>query len=748
MKNLKIIALIFAFLLFLSFMGIAEGKVVFLDLERVYNLGDEINPRAAITVNEDFEGFFRVNLVCDSSESLVYYAPLKINADSRKTVDIKLDSTVLGSCNLIGNLELDNEIQESESSNNFIITDIIQIEAELNKKHFIPGDFFEISGKVYKKNGDSVTGAGNIFVFDSNNSISLNKGSLSFSKNVPEGAKPGANNILIYVEDDFGNKGETNLEFTVASVSSMLVIETNSDQINPGESIEIIPRLVDQDNNTVPENVSLRLFKPESKLFILEDKKLLLEEFLMSGDSVSFKFDEVTEPGDYYIEAYSAGFKEQKVINIPEIEEIDVYIEAGILIVTNLGNVPYKKAIKLDLEFEGLNKQIILDLNVPVSGKEEFKLEAPKGTYDILVNVEDLAEKIKNFDNVPLVGNLVAAVELEQGSSKGSLVYLWVIIILVVIILIYLFRQRLKLKKLFKFNKKYIVKGPKEPSFSEKDEKKTVSIPLIKGNTSEKDFKPKKQEDMVVKLGKEQKGYQPAVASLTIDTEDPLKGLYEKQAAKQHSPVLVVSKLFGVQKKESAVLCIKFQGFMDLVNLKKRNTALFEKISNHLFEGVIKIIRQYGGVSILHHRKIFVIFPGTGQELNAIKTAGQIRTYVEHFDQQLRDMDSTVMLDIGAGVHTGLVSVMSEGRNFKFAFSDAISVAEALASKAFKSEILLSDACHIKVGSVVKAKRITPVYISGERAMEAFLVLDKGPSEMKEESKGRIRKILDKFDKF
>ncbi|UCD21016.1 MAG: hypothetical protein JSW08_00510 [archaeon] len=717
-KRSKFVLIAVMICLSILFIASADAKILFTRPGATYNLGDEVKQTVAITTNENLEGFLRVILNCETFEDLIYYSPVVLKENSEKRVDLNFEATKLGNCKFIAGLELGSEVVESSISDNILITDELDFDLDLNKKHFMPGDELRIRGKIYKKNNELFTGAVIVRIFGGNVSVPVSKGTFNYVAQVPTDTEPGNTTVILEASDDLGNQGVFSLYFTIASVSSQLIIDV-PEIIEPGSILEITPKLVDQHGNIVPENVSLRLFQKQSKLFILSENVLLLEEFLTSGESVSYTFDILSAAGDYKIEAYSAGFRTEKIVQLPVVEKIDVKIEEDMLVITNLGNVPYKKPLKLELDFDGLLKPLIIDLDLAIGETQEFKLEAPKGTYGIEIDFEGAKQK---FQDITLTGDVVAAIQLGDGGSETGTGYLWIIIIVVILCLIYLFRKRI-------FKKSHKVAKVKEIKPSKPEER------------------PKQAQ---VSKTQPQPKVQPKVVSVYRDIgkvqESPLNKVFSGiSAEKLGVSSIVTAKLLGIGKHEATVAYIKVHGLSNLENLKKRDTIIFDRLSKELFENIVNTVKGFGGFADLHGRKIVLLFTKPGQELYAVKAVNEVRHFIERFDEKLKQDGLEFALDTSSGIHSGLLSFTSQSNTIKFARDDTMNVAEGLAGKAFKGEILLSAQMHQKVANMIKAKRITPLYLDQNRAIETFLLKQQAPSQIKEEGKSRVRRILDKY---
>ncbi|MCS7134341.1 MAG: hypothetical protein NZ889_00580 [Candidatus Pacearchaeota archaeon] len=689
-----------ALLLFLVlFVSSAEAKIVFTKPFNTYNLGDRIEQQISLTSNTGFEGFFRVMLLCDGKEFLIFYSPVIIQPEKEKMIDLSFVHNVTGSCKFFATLEKEKVI-ENAFSESFLITDEIVLDLKLSKQYFFPGKNLEIEGKVHKRSGEPFTGKVDLFFFGKNFSTSVVKGEFFFRTEIPKNAKAGRNFCIVNVSDDFGNKGSAILEFDVASVPSSLVIELNNETLIPGTLLVVVPKLLDQSDTTIRENVSLRIFKVEDFLFF-QKKELLIEKLVQSGASSFYRFGNFSEPGYYIIEAYSQGFRTTKIVYVLPVEKIDINLSGNILEVKNLGNVPYKKPLEIKLEMGNFSRTLVIDLDLDVNETKIFKLEAPKGTYELTFL---LPEQKKLRTN--LIGKVVAAVELGKERKKD---YSWVVLVIALGLASFFVARKLLKKKVKKNLKKQSVKILKEKKSKEVREK--MPVQLFFGETPTED--------------------------------DPFKKIFLKNSSQFAAPYLERAKLVGAAKKQVSVVACNLRNFFELENLRKKNTIQFERIINNFFQSLIKIVRSYGGVLDYNKNEILIFFLKEDQELNAVKVANELRVFVTKFNEELKKEGIEFELSSGFGVNSGLLAFSESEKVIRYEESETTKISRALSKKAFDGEVLLASSIYIKIGSLINVKRITPLYLDERRAVECFLLQQPSPSEIKSLQQGRVRKFLE-----
>jgi hypothetical protein len=228
---------------------------------------------------------------------------------------------------------------------------------------------------------------------------------------------------------------------------------------------------------------------------------------------------------------------------------------------------------------------------------------------------------------------------------------------------------------------------------------------------------------------------------VSSSSEDPVNKVFLRNSQRLEANSISESKLLGVDKKEASIAVVKINGMMLLENLKKRDSAAFERVLNDLFGYVVGVVGSHGGVASLHGSKILMFFPKSGEELNAIKTVSEINKFVERFNEKWKS--EQVNISVGSGVHSGQVAFIMQSGELKYSSSDVVAIADALANKAFKTEILMSSNVYGKVSSVVQTKRITPLHLGSGKAIETYMIQQSQASSTVDKSP--VRKILDRM---
>ncbi len=680
MKKAIILCLVCFLILFL--VSNVQAMILISSPKEVYNLGDGLEIETDFSYSEQIHGFLRITLICGEEESLMYFSPTIIET-SEKSIDVSFPvSEALGSCRIYVAIEDDkNNKLEEKSIDGFSLTDRINIEASLSKYEFEPSENLKIEGNVIKANGEKIDGSIEIIVDDNSYSDSISNGKFSYTIKLSENIMPGPHIITLKTSDGKGNQGENTAEFKIKQIPTALTVETNKGGFMPDEILIITPKLFDQAQQVMSEEVNVKLSSKESVLF-LDRETVMLEESVMSGGETMYRFLQDAAPGEYFVEVSFADLRIEKIISVSELEKIDLVLENDTLIVTNTGNVPYIKSIEVDFIIHDQITKQILDLDLEVGEIKTYRLEAPKGTYVLDINAGNDSTE---FSGVPLTGGIVATIDLNPKKNLLSNWPLWLFILIVVLLLLFLyFRNRAS-------------KGKHE--IKKKPEKiRTREI---------------EREHRLLKSGG--------------DIDNDIKKIFNKNSSKLAAQTIMPSLVYGT-KQEISVLLMSISGLEKFQALKKKDSTKFNILFDKYFDAITKKIKIHQGVADLYGSNLVIFFNIVKQyrhDIAAIKTAQDIKKITDAFNEAIKSFD--IELRIKAGINSGLATVSSIGADKAVKYTsigNTISLAKALKNKALDNEILIPEKIYDQVSNVINTKKIMPLYLTDKKAINVYAVRD------------------------
>lgn len=702
-KMNKIFLILPLFFISVLLISIASATIILSNIHPIYNQGDVIKLETKISQANSFQGFFRISLFCNNTENLMYFSPVELQANKEKVITVNFPIAITGSCYIIATFKdaRQNTIEEAKSST-ITLSDIINVKATINKKEFEPKDKLELTGTATKANGQVAQGMATI-TFDKEYSAQISGGKFSFSTELPSNITPGTHTITITVRDN-NNSGIATENITVLSVPTSLAIETNNESFLPDTLIMITPKLLDQANNTLNATVSVRLSRQAS---LIKTEKLL-EEIIASGNSTVYRFTKFSAPGNYIIEAstQNPSFSAKKIVIVEYYEKINIELENEILYISNIGNVPFKRDIEIEFLIENQSTKKTVPLDLKLNENSTYKLEAPKGTYNIKVNT---GSEILEFKSIPLTGYVVATIELNP---KQKFDIKWIIILIAIIAILVAILLVMKLHKSTK--KKEIIRI--EASQAAKKSTDSSTFPF---------------------------------SSAKIDSftghDTTTKKLFTKHASKLVASSIVPTIVYGT-KQEITILLIHL-GLDSLQEIKKKDPATYARVLDEYFSEIVNKIKEHQGVADLHGDNLIVLFNVIKQyrhDIAALKTAEAIKKVTEELNQALAPKG--LKIEMRAGINTGFANITSiQHGTIKYtAMGDTTSMAKILQAKALDGEILFTEKIYNRAANVIKARKMSPYYLSEKHAINIYSLENSTKAELRDKNQWYIKRALGK----
>ena len=182
---MKILACLF--FIFLIFPVVSADIFIEDNFDNLYNVGDLIDLNFSIVNDYSVSGFIEVTLECDDNNFLLKKEYASLEASKKKYFYVESPLAIEGDCDI----EI-SYLGESEISEEFKISDRIEIQYFLNDKSFFPNETLKINGSAKKENGDKYEGVLKI-KFDGleEKSIEIVGGKFDFEYTVKEDLAPG-----------------------------------------------------------------------------------------------------------------------------------------------------------------------------------------------------------------------------------------------------------------------------------------------------------------------------------------------------------------------------------------------------------------------------------------------------------------------------------------------------------------------------------------------------------------------------
>ena len=411
------------FLMLLLIVPIVFADITIKTDQNIYNLGNKIKASASVLQSNNFEGLFKLTISCGNYKLQYFLTPISLEANFRTAVSVPelvATSSMLGSCNIIGDLLTnDNLIIEEKESNSFEVTNQLTVLPVNSKITSLPGDKIQITGIVNEAFGNNVLKAETKITLDNNSyTIDAIDGKFNLSLELQNNIKSGKHTIEISALDAKNNIGSASIELDITAIPTYIRLELSNNQLLPGTKIDITSSLYDQADDLINASLDLELTSPSgNKVF---------RKVVQSNDKISYEFSQYAEPGLYTLVSNYKNLLTQSTINITTIREVKVKYENETVFIENIGNIIFEDELTFILESELKKYPILKKINVE-PGKIlniDLSKEVPLGVYDIKIpfkeglsskeKINETIEKLKSIqqkliDSKPDYKNILAS---------------------------------------------------------------------------------------------------------------------------------------------------------------------------------------------------------------------------------------------------------------------------------------------------------------------------------------------------
>ena len=397
----------------------------------VYNFGDVLDTSITLTTSKGIYDDLQISLICNNYEAILHVEQISLFANNELTIEksIFLIKRFIGesggSCKIKASLE--DSSQDSVFSNEFEISNSLNIESRIEEKDFEPGDNILINGNVTKKNEKPVTGFVNFTLMLPDLSEygsyqgTIIGGDFSINIPIPNDAKAGNYFIKVeaYEEDPLGettNTGITGHDIFIKQVPTSLEILFENQDVEPGTDLKVKAILYDQTGEKINSSV----------IITVKDKtnKILEQVEIFTGEFFEFPIAYNEPPAQWTIIGLSNKMSSESHFEIIEKQDVQVDVINNTLILRNIGNVFYNSSLMIKFGDESIR----IDLELEVDEVKKYSLKAPDGEYVLEIIVD---EKSKLTENVVLTGKSISVKEISDFGILFETPIVWIFVILI-----------------------------------------------------------------------------------------------------------------------------------------------------------------------------------------------------------------------------------------------------------------------------------------------------------------------------
>ncbi len=617
----------------------------------IYNFGETINVPIIIKSLTGVTGSFEMFLICGGNEINFYKNGINLKAGQEKRIDASLILTPQMTAGLKGKCVIKSILgAEYVLTNEFSISDLINLQVSADKSQIDPGESIVIEGNAEKLSEAPVNGFAEIDVLPENANANttpitskvetINNGYLEGNITIKD--KTAAGNYIIkikaYEKDPLGtttNQGENKLIFSVNQIPTNLEVMIENPEVEPGTPLKAKVILHDQTGLNIPETATIKIQN--------SDEKLLDKFDVETGETFEFQTEYNSAPQDYTVLAQSAEIKNGAEFKILEKKDIQIQVANRTLTIVNKGNVDYcNKTILVKISNQALN----LNPCIGVDEEKKYALSAPDGQYEISV----IADETEYKQNAVLTGKAIDIKEAGAGVvtlTRQPFVWIFVVAILGFVVF----------------------------------------------NIYKKGFK----RSFV--------GYIHKRKSKTPKTITP-----EKTKEKVQSTSLSTNKLFQVNPAE---LCLSIKGERQnatVLNLRIKNYSEVKQNFQGVEEAISKIsqlIRNEKANVYENQENIFIIFAPIRtrtfkNEKIALKFAQEIKEILTHHNRLFKQK-----IKYGIAINTGIIIANQKDDRIQFMSMGDLMTQSKKISMLSNETILLGEKIREKLGNDVKVEKFT-----------------------------------------
>ncbi len=429
-KQFILIALLLIFSIFL--ISEVSAEIWFTSQPKpLYNIGD--NLEISISVSQAGEQI-KVELVC-GSESKIFFVKYLVN---ETTVSIFQPLTKSFLWNMKGNCKITVlSRQEEAESSSFVISNSVFLRLGTDNLNYNPGESVNIEGEAEKENSQLLNGFFELDFEEVGIFVgTINNGKFQSNFTLPENIAAGSYLIKIKAYEKEGeeitNAGEKQASINVKQMPKKIDIALNNQNVKPGNNLNFKIILLDQSGNTINGDVS----------YLIEDSEenSLSKSLIKTDKDETFFIEKNLSPGYYKIKASSSNIYSERQFYVEENEEVEFKIVNGTLIVRNIGNIKYNKAVQVKIN----DIVEIINPELDVGEEKKYRLEAPDGEYSVLIT--DGTNSLSN-EGTALTGGAISVKEAGGTFLRKGKNLAWIFIILVLGMFIFVASRRTLKKK-------------------------------------------------------------------------------------------------------------------------------------------------------------------------------------------------------------------------------------------------------------------------------------------------------------
>lgn len=274
----------------------------------------------------------------------------------------------------------------------FAIAGDLLVFAEPDKLHYSPGEKIKISGEVTILDQPVKRAKINLQLGENKEEDTFSYGTFTQTIHVPAAIHSGTQIISIKVEDEFGNRGFSDLSIIIDPKPTKITLTKDQETYLPGQVVKLTPALLDQADAVINTDIGIIIKNPKGKD--------IFSDTIISNAEYEVKLAETALPGAWTIHLFALGIKEEATFLVGEQIVLDYTLSNTSLFITNRGNIKFIGPIKI--EYKSLDQKFTLLKEFTISPGETITVDLTQGVepgvYDIMIG-DRVFEKINISKN-------------------------------------------------------------------------------------------------------------------------------------------------------------------------------------------------------------------------------------------------------------------------------------------------------------------------------------------------------------
>ena len=399
-----------------------RGIIIASEFEDVYSVRDNINLKFTIEKETKSIGFIEVVLDCEERDLVVYRKYETVKSGIKNDFDIDFPALLKGDCTVLIKFA-----SFRERSEEFKISDRIDIDYDLSSKYLFPLEVISVEGSAIKRNKDLLDGIIKISIDDMNKTFEVSEGDFSASFQIEKNIPPGKYELIIEaIERDANNVvfnyGKVSEEVEIRPKPTSIELEVN-ESVKPPAEILIKPRLLDQGSNLIKnESLIIKLFNP--------DRDIFFQETVRSNSEFVYFFPSNSTRGGWELNAYYGSIFLSKPLYIEDNKELLIEIVnisgSSFFRITNIGNLDYEGVVEVLVKNSTDEEKVPINIELKIGESDDYQIEL-EGYYNLSI---ERGDKKFEFENVYLTGASIFP-EMKLGFWSFFIFFLILLIVLV-----------------------------------------------------------------------------------------------------------------------------------------------------------------------------------------------------------------------------------------------------------------------------------------------------------------------------